>query len=222
MNRIITFVVAVAITATCGVAQQTTAPAGEQLKAKVTGVEGVVEVRADEDQTGQKATVGVHVKQNAEFGTGPRSAGRIVIPPDQAITLDRLGTVKVLTAINQNGKIKTDLGMKYGRTRYDIEAGGGEHESTIASPRSTLAVRGTKVSVYDQRPYRAQAVSLTGRAEFRDFKKRVRFGGAGAGKTTVSTDADNAAAVALTQSIVDPNIALARSPAEEQLVASLL
>ena len=32
-------------------------------------------------------------------------------------------------------------------------------------------MRGTKVSLYDQRPFPAQAVSLTGRAEFRDFKK---------------------------------------------------
>jgi hypothetical protein len=112
--------------------------------------------------------------------------------------------------------------MKYGRTRYDIEAGGREHESTIASPSNTLAVRGTKVSVYDQRPFPAQAVSLTGRAEFRDFKKRVRFGGAGAGKTTVSTEADNAAAVALAQSFVDPNISLARSPNEQALIATVL
>ena len=64
------------------------------------------------------------VSENAEFRTGPRSAVRFTIPPDQTVTLDRLGTVKVLEAINNNGKLTTNLGMKYGRTRYDIEAAG--------------------------------------------------------------------------------------------------
>src|SRR5204863_7699799 len=120
----------------------------------------------------------------------------------QTVQLDRLGTVKVLESISDGGKLRTNLGMKYGRTRYDIEAAGREHDSTITSPSSTLAVRGTKVSVLDQRPFPAEAVSLTGRAEFRDFKKRVFFGGRNAGKTTVNTQTGNAAALALGQSVV--------------------
>jgi hypothetical protein len=226
MKRTISFVAAVSLAA-CVFAQQTTAPAtgtlaAEHLKAKVTGIEGIVQVRSAEDQPWQKVTMGMEVGENAEFRTGPRSAVRFVIPPDQTITLDRLGTVKVLTAINQGGKLKTDLGMKYGRTRYDIEAGGREHESTIASPSSTLAVRGTKVSVFDQRPFPAQAVSLTGRAEFRDFKKRVRFGNRGQGKTVVNTQTDSAPSLAFSASVVDPNSSLARSQNDQALVASLL
>src|SRR5262245_51881617 len=123
MNRTIPFAAVVSLAA-CVFAQQTTSPSTEHLKAKVTGIEGIVQVRSAEDQPWQKATMGMEVGENAEFRTGPRSAVRFVIPPDQTITLDRLGTVKVLTAINQGGKLKTDLGMKYGRTRYDIEAGG--------------------------------------------------------------------------------------------------
>src|SRR3954468_1148124 len=199
-----------------------TSAATEHLKAKVTGVEGLVQVRLGEDQPWQKGGVGMEVGENAEFRTGPKSAVRFTIPPDQVVTLDRLGTVKVLQAINQDGKLKTNIGMKYGRTRYDIEAPGREHESTITSPSSTLAVRGTKVSVYDQRPFPAEAVSLTGRAEFRDAKKRVFFGGKGAGKTQVSTDTNSAASFSLLQSVVDPSIALARTPEEENLVNTLL
>src|SRR6185437_4977452 len=105
--------------------------------------------------------------------------------PDQTVTLDRLGSVKVRQSIDQNGKLTTNLGMKYGRTRYDIEAAGHEHESTISSPSSTLAVRGTKVSLYDQRPFPAEAVSLTGRAEYRDYKKHTFFGKKNAGKTEI-------------------------------------
>src|SRR5256884_977149 len=180
------------------------APAAtDHLKATVTGVEGLVQVRAADDQPWQKATVGMEVGENAEFRTGPKSAVRFTIPPDQTVTLDRLGTVKVLQAVNDNGKLKTNLGMKYGRTRYDIEAAGHEHESTIASPSSTLAVRGTKVSLYDQRPFAAEARSLTGRAEFRDFKKHTFFGNKNAGTTVIHTNEPNAASTALKQTVVD-------------------
>src|SRR5207247_64496 len=93
----------------------TTVPSGaETLIVTVTGVQGIVQVRAAEDQPWQTATVGMILGEQAEFRTGPRSAVRFTIPPDQVITLDRLGTVKVLTAIQQGGKIKTNLGMKYG------------------------------------------------------------------------------------------------------------
>lgn len=199
-----------------------TSAATEHLKAKVTGVEGLVQVRLAEDQAWQKATIGMEVNENAEFRTGPKSAVRFSIPPDQTVTLDRLGTVKVLQAINQDGKLKTNIGMKYGRTRYDIEAGGREHESTITSPSSTLAVRGTKVSVFDQRPFPAEAVSLTGRAEFRDFKKRTFFGGRNAGRTVVNTQVGSAAQLALNRAIEDPGMRYARTEAEEKLVATLL
>src|SRR5437762_9346616 len=170
-----------------------TQPGVEHLKATVTGVEGLVQVRGAENQAWQRAAVGMVVNEEAEFRTGPRSAVRFTLPPDQTVTLDRLGTVKVLEAISDGGKLKTNLGMKYGRTRYDIEAAGREHDSTITSPSNTLAVRGTKVSVYDQRPFVAEAVSLTGRAEFRDFKKqRTFFGGRNKGRTVVNTQTNSA------------------------------
>jgi len=221
MNRT-TLIASILVPVACVFAQATNPANVEHLKAKVTGVEGLVQVRMAEDQPWQKATLDMEVGENAEFRTGPKSAVRFVIPPDQTVTLDRLGTVKVLTAISDNGKLKTNLGMKYGRTRYDIEAAGREHESTIASPSSTLAVRGTKVSVFDQRPFPAEARSLTGRAEFRDFKKRVFFGNKNAGTTIVNTTDANAASTALTQTVIDPSIALARSQAETALVDTLL
>ncbi|MGB7160844.1 MAG: FecR domain-containing protein [Tepidisphaeraceae bacterium] len=198
------------------------APQVEKLQATVTGLEGIVQARTAEDQPWQKVTVGMVLDENAEFRTGPRSAVRFTIPPDQTITLDRLGTVKVLQAVNDNGKIKTNLGMRYGRTRYDVEAAGREHESTISSPSSTLAVRGTQVSLYDQRPFTPQAVSLTGRAEFRDARKRIRFGGKGAGKLKVDTKEAGAAQLALSESVVDPATALARSDSETSLIQTLL
>jgi len=199
----------------------TTQPAVQHLKATVTGVEGLVQVRSAETQPWQRAQVGIVVNEQAEFRTGPKSAVRFVIPPDQTVTLDRLGTVKVLEAVSDGGKLKTNLGMKYGRTRYDIEAAGREHDSTITSPSNTLAVRGTKVSVLDQRPFPAEAVSLTGRAEFRDFKKRTFLGGQGA-KAKITTEKPSAAEFALSETVVDPTIALARTTSEDRLVEALL
>lgn len=201
---------------------QSGAEGAQALMITVTGVEGNVQVRADENAAWQKAEVGQTFSQDAEFRTGLKSAVRFTIPPDQTVTLDRLGTVKVLRAIEENGTIKTDLGMKYGRTRYDIEAGGRQHEAAIRSPSSTLAVRGTKVSLYDQRPFVPQAVSLTGRAQFRDFRKSVAFGGAGAGKAKITQSQSSAAAVAMENAVVDPTIARARTAQEQQLVDTLI
>jgi len=121
-------------------------------------VEGMVQVRASDDAQWQRAEPGMELTQGAEFRTGPRSKVQFSIPPDQVIVLDRLGTMKVLAAIQQANKVTTELGVTYGRTRYDIEAGGGlEHESTIRSPSATLAVRGTSVIYADQPGFPATA-----------------------------------------------------------------
>ncbi|MGA2499658.1 MAG: hypothetical protein ABSH20_18125, partial [Tepidisphaeraceae bacterium] len=106
--------------------------------------------------------------------------------------LDRLGTVKLIDAVRSSDKVKTDLGMKYGRVRYDIESAGLGHDSTIHSPGATLAVRGTKVSLYDQPPFKPQAVSLTGVARFRNAKNQsVKLGGDG--KATIDSDQSSVA-----------------------------
>jgi hypothetical protein len=93
--------------------------------------------------------------------------------------------------------------MKYGRVRYDVEAAGVSHNSTIHSPSSSLGVRGTKVSLYDQAPFKPQAVSLTGRAEFRNAKKQmIAFGGKNTGKVTIDAEQSSGAETALVTSQV--------------------
>jgi hypothetical protein len=116
----------------------------------------------------------------AEFRTGLRSSVQFTIPPDQTITLDRMTTIKLLELVSDKDKVKTDLGMKYGRVQYEIEAAGLQHDSTIHSPGAALAVRGTTVILYDQAPFKPQAVSLTGVARFRNSKNQmVKVGGDG-------------------------------------------
>ncbi len=206
---------------------QTTAPTTqevEELSAEITGVEGMVQVRASENEKWTKATVGMKFsKANmVEFRTGPKSSVRCLIGPDQTFVLDRLGTVKLLDAYLDSDKITTDLMMKYGRVRLDVETAGVEHRSVIRSPTSTLAVRGTKVSLYDQRPYVPEAVSLTGTAEYRDGKKQILFGKSNQGKTKVNSEKENAAELTIETNTVDPNASLARSASETQLVDNLI
>jgi len=198
------------------------APSGESLTATITGIEGNVQVRTAADAAWQKAQIGMVLNEEAELRTGPRSAVRFTIPPDQTITVDRLGLVKVLQAVRDGGKFKTKIGMKYGRTRYEIEAAGQEHESSISSPSSTLAVRGTVFSSYDQRPFPAQAVSLTGRVMVQDAKKRVFIGSKGGTKAVVDTEAPSAAEFSLSRSFVDPGGARARTASEVPLINTLL
>lgn len=221
MQRTLTILI-VALTATLTHAQPATQSERQALEAVITGVEGMVQVRDHEDAPWRKAEVGMVVKEDGEFRTGPKSAVRFEIPPSQVVTLDRLGTVKLLTVAKEGGKIKTNLGMKYGRTRYDIEAAGQEHESTISSPSSTLAVRGTEVSLYDQRPFRAEAVSLTGRADFREGKKQLAFGGKGAGKVKVAEGDTVVSAVAFAEAVLDPTLQFARTGSETNIVSNLL
>src|SRR5215212_10928391 len=186
-NRTRILMVAWLALATSANALQSTGPAASQpMQITITGVEGMVQVREGSDKPWQKATVGMNVSEGAEFRTGPRSAVRVLIPPDQTITLDRLGVVKLMQAIQQGNVVKTKVGMPYGRTRYDIEEAGIEHQSQLVSPSSTLAIRGTQVSIYDQPPFAPSAVSLTGRAVFRSAKGQVAFGGKGQGKTDVN------------------------------------
>ncbi|HVT89821.1 MAG TPA: FecR domain-containing protein [Tepidisphaeraceae bacterium] len=206
---------------------QSTAPTSDlsipegPLQITITGVEGIVQARPSADQPWKRITVGAVLNEGSEFRTGPKSAVRFTIPPDQTVTLDRLGTVQVLRSNFQNGKILTDLGMKYGRTRYDIEAAGREHEATVRSPSSVLAVRGTKVSLDDEPPFAPQAVSLTGRALFRDVKKQIAFGNKN-GKTKINQDSDTPAATALNQTVVDPRGEFSgRTPTDQLIQLSL-
>lgn len=189
----------------------------------VTAFEGIVRARANENAPWLPVEVGMELFEGAEFRTAHKSIVQFVIPPDQTVRLDRLGTVKILEAKFRDGSYVTELGMKRGRLNYAVEAPEGEqHDTRVRTPAATLAVRGTEVSITDEPPFAPGATSLTGRAEFRDAKKQVSFGAKGAGKTQVNSDKDSSAELALSQSYVDPSISYARTPAEARLVQQVL
>lgn len=138
------------------------------LQIVVTAVTGLVSARNAADEPWAKVEVGQQFPEGVELRTGPKSVVKFDIPPASSITLDRLGTVKVMRAAIESGTIKTDLGMKYGRTRYDIETASRPHDVQIRSPSSVLAVRGTDVILEDTPGFPPRAVSVTGRARFTD------------------------------------------------------
>lgn len=190
----------------------------EQMKIVIAEVKGLVQVRADENAAWQAAKVGMELDAGAEFRTGPRSSVTCQIPPDQTLVLDRLGTVKIAEAIKSGNKIKTDMIMKYGRTSYDIETAGAEHESTIRSPSSTLAVRGTSVSLYDQPPFTPEADSFHGRALFRSGQKKSFFGGKKF--TSIQSNESSAAQTALSKTVVDPVSSASLTSSEQRYIAN--
>lgn len=213
----------VLVAAECGVvpgslAAEPVAATSQPIQATITGVEGIVQVRLAEDQPWQLARVDMVVGEGAEFRTGPKSAVRFVIPPGQTVTLDRLGTVKVLEAARSAGKIKTDLGMQYGRVRYDIEAAGEEYDSTIRSPGATLAVRGTKVSLTNSAPFAPVATSLTGKARFRDRAGQTRDFGGRDRRSDIESGKNGAAETALTRTFIDPTLPGARNGDEQMAI----
>jgi hypothetical protein len=138
--------------------------------------------------------------------------------PNQILTLDRLGTIKLMQAVREGSVVKTRVGMQYGRTRYDVESAGVEHHSELVSPSSTLAIRGTKVSIFDQPPFAPRAVSLTGRATYQTAKRRVSLGGPRQGKVEVSAEAGTAAETALRATFVDPVSTFGRPEADRKLL----
>jgi hypothetical protein len=183
-----------------------------------------VQVRADENAKWEPAKADMRLTGTAEFRTGARSAVRFVIPPDQTYTLDRLGSTKVARAVFKGKKVTTDVGLQKGRIRYDlvrgaarernapkadqdlasqIEEAGVEYDSTIRSPNAALAVRGTLVSLYDQAPFPPEAVSLTGRAMFRNTRRQlVAFGGQA--KASIRGNQTSASEQALDVATIDP------------------
>lgn len=192
------------------------------LKITVVEVSGLVRYRKADDEPWVTPKVGDELEEGVEFNTGLRSFVRLQIGEDQICTLDRLGVVKVLRANVENGVIKTDAAMKYGRTNYQIEAAGREHEVTIRSATSTLAVRGTVVELFDQPPFVPQAVSYTGRAMFRDARRQVSVGSRGGRKVVLDGDKNSPAETALATTSFDPALSHARTPEEQRLIEQVI
>ena len=209
--------------------QATSAPADSSaavtpgpLKITVSAVQGGGQYREPGQTKWQAVAAGAVLNEGVELRTGPKGAIQFTVGTDQVYRVDRLTVVKVLRAsLVPDGTIKTDVGMQYGRVSKDVDSPVRPHDDTIVTPSSTLAVRGTRVSLYDQPPYEPEAVSLTGAALFGIGKQVTAFGAKGQGTASVNSSHPDAADYNLNKYIVDPSIASARTPAENKLLADL-
>jgi hypothetical protein len=200
-----------------------TQPLNGPLVATVEKIQGMPQFRLKDDAAWAALMVGQKLPQDASVRTGPKDAIVLNVPPDVNVGVSRLTTASILKAYNDRGKVKVDIGMKVGNTRLDIAGAGVEHEATIRSPNSNLAIRGTSVSLFDQRPYTTEAVSLTGRAVFNPLRRQpIAFGGKGAGKTVIRSGSDSPAQFAVGQTYVDPSIGGARTASEQALLTTLI
>jgi hypothetical protein len=190
------------------------------MQINITEVKGLVQVREGEDKPWHNAVVNMVLSEGAELRTGPHSSVTCVIPPDQTFTLDRLGTVRVQDAFKQGNKVKTDLIMKYGRTHYDIESAGLEHQSTITSPSSTLAVRGTNVVMEDQVPFLPYAISNTGRALYSYRNRTISVGTKHGRYVKALAGSDGGADTGIKETVVDPKYSAALTASDHALIAS--
>ena len=84
----------------------------EPLRIIITGVNGNVQYRAAVDRLWKQAQVNSQRGPGAETRTGPRSAVQFRIPPDQVITFDRQGTMKVINLI-ETTETKVEVGSWY-------------------------------------------------------------------------------------------------------------
>jgi hypothetical protein len=204
---------------------QATGPAagGESLRIHVTAVAGTAQYRPEGEAKWKPLKPDLDLPEGVEFRTGPKGTIQFTVGTDTVYRVDRLTVAKILRAsLTPEGTIKTDVGMQYGRVSKDVDAPERPHDDTIVSPSSTLAVRGTRVSLYDQPPYAPEAVSLTGRAVFENAKRqKVAFGAKGEGTAAVTGDKTDPAGNALDKSVVDPSIAYARTDTENAFLANL-
>ncbi|HRK30261.1 MAG TPA: hypothetical protein PLD59_04205 [Tepidisphaeraceae bacterium] len=183
---------------------------------------GKVQFRPDSESPWAEPAIGQELTEGAEFRTGIKSFVKVQIDSDQIVTLDRLGVTKINKASFVDGTFQSDVGVKYGRLKYEIEAAGRVHDATVRSATSTLAVRGTVFEIYDQPPFTPQAISYTGAVIVRDARKQIRIGSRGSRKVQVDGDKRTAAETALATASFDPIIDGARTEAEQRLIEQVI
>lgn len=187
----------------------------ESLTVIVAEVVGVAQVRPAPDAQWQRAEVGMELGEGAEVRTGPRSRVVCTIPPDQIITIERLGVVSILEAARHGNTVTTDVLMKYGRTNYEIEAAGREHDAKIRTPSATLSVRGTAYTAYDQPPFAPSVQVYRGAVDYRYNKRLLSVRG---GSRAVGSQGSSQ--TAMNETVVDPGEARARTGGETSVIAN--
>lgn len=192
------------------------------IRVQVVAVEGeAIFTRAGTDQDAP-LVVGTQLSEGDSVFTLKRSTVVLQFETGQIMKVCRQSDWVLERAAIASGTIFIDGAMSYGQTQFEGEAQDRALRTTVRTPSATLGIRGTKVAISDQPPFEPQVVSLTGRVEYTDARKRVALGSKGGGTVRVNQSNDTAAETALANSYVDPSLGLARSPSEQVLVQQVL
>jgi len=171
-----------------------TQPGTNLLRIVITAIQGGVDVKENDKAPFRLFSVGEVFTEGCEFRTGPKGTVQFMVGTDQVFRIDRLTDIQIYRANLKDGKITTTAEMTYGRVSKDVDAPIFPHDDSIQSPSTTLAVRGTRVSLYDQPPFEPEAVSLTGAATLSNLRGQlVHFGSKGQGPAKIAGDAPSAA-----------------------------
>ncbi|MEX2216789.1 MAG: FecR domain-containing protein [Phycisphaeraceae bacterium] len=175
----------------------------KQLKITIVAIQGFAQVKQAADKPWQPAKVGMELSPGADLRTALRSVVQIKIDPGHIITLDRLGTIKVIDAVQQGSNVKTDIGMQYGRTSYEVEKATEPHEATVHTPGTVMAVRGTfTINESDAFTERVQVLHGMVDNRFR-FRREITRINPVVGTSTVTVDFPQAAAHAMNKTVQD-------------------
>lgn len=128
--------------------QPAAAPAGAEAAVVITELVGTVEHRPAGADAWQPVTSDTKLAIGSELRTGPRSRIALKVGPNSDVTLKGLGvmTIADVTVDEQASTIRTRLSKKYGRLNAKVHhVGDLRNDYQIATPGSTLAVRGSEV-----------------------------------------------------------------------------
>jgi hypothetical protein len=124
-----------------------TAPEPRTLQAIFLDVEGKVRWRADEQSAWREAKVNDLVGEGAEVRTGLRSRATLRVGRNASILIDA-GTSFELPQLEQDGQtLRTLASVKTGRVDFKVDKVGYANDFKVATPQTTLSVRGTGFAV---------------------------------------------------------------------------
>ncbi len=159
--------------------------AASYTEVKIMKVKGLTSQRPSEDAEWFDCKVGDILAVGTEIRTGPRSYVMVQVGQRQLFRIDRMTEAKVVNVEMDGGTVRTDIGVTHGRALFEVDRHGAEVEfdTKIHTPRSTLAVRGTRGAIADEGGFRVQTLSFAGNTRNainmsdKETKKQVALGG---------------------------------------------
>lgn len=113
------------------------------LEARVSSVQGKVEIRTDSTAPWIAAAEGMRLPLGATISTGFNSQAELVVGP-ATLQVRALSRMRLDELMEREGVVQSDLHLQVGRVRADVRSAEGlRSEFRLSSPIATAAVRGT-------------------------------------------------------------------------------